>query len=428
MNYHLKIRTISPVSILTGTKLSPLSDFFIDNGKLHYIKQNEIAKELVENDALMDLYTSGIISGMDNNRSEFDLQNFIKTKLDLSLENASAIAVPTFGLGRDRKIELSAIVKNVGNPYIPGSSMKGAIKTALLYDFFKNSKDGQKVLEEILIKTSNKYEECKFTLDEIESFRRNRRKVPWNLKNDLKNDLRDFNIFLDSKINLFFGDIRAKRDSKLKKWVQDYSKVRIYDSNTFEGNYSVYKTERLSIKSGEKGIPVVKEGIDSNVEFDVEWQILPTIEHPDLQYLNDEKQAIPQLLKRLNDFALDYLEMETSLFADLLDKLEEKGVNARELKTYENYLNQQENLFDLIEENEKEKGYLSLGNGKTFWQNSIGLAIYKKDKEVFSKYVRLFQLGEPDQSVFPITRTITLGNNSDFKNQQMGWVEIELKE
>ena len=145
--YRIKLTTLTPVCIGDGKTINPVTDYIYDRNRnqIHYLNKEKIAERLAGDDEMMDRYMSGIISNMNNNRTEFDLKNFLEKVLKLSLQDYALYSVE----GKNTK-ELNTIIKNPDrNPYIPGSTLKGAIKTAFLYDWLldKNNEWCKKYLQ-----------------------------------------------------------------------------------------------------------------------------------------------------------------------------------------------------------------------------------------------------------------------------------------
>lgn len=211
--YKLSLETITPVSIGSGDKLSPYSDFVLDERKIYYVNQNEIKKALASKPALMDEYVNSIVSEMDNTRSNFDLNHFLTKRLGVDIKRTAILVIPA----EARVIkQLSTIIKNAGiHPYIPGSSVKGAIKTALLYNWMIEHKDGKKWLRDFMQGFSD-YE---------------KRKAGEKM--------------LDNKFDEF--------------------ELGVSDSSLFDvAAMKVYETQRLHLKdSNKKGIPQTLEAIDA---------------------------------------------------------------------------------------------------------------------------------------------------------------------
>lgn len=148
--YQIQLTTLTPVCIGTGNKLSPYADYVIDeqHKKIYYIDQELVKNKLANKPNLIDEYVAGVANGMDNNRSRFNLNNFLKNRLDIDAHKEHRLQLDCEATGSK---ELYTIVKNAGlQPYIPGSTIKGAVKTALLYDWLVNDAEGQKSVEALL--------------------------------------------------------------------------------------------------------------------------------------------------------------------------------------------------------------------------------------------------------------------------------------
>jgi CRISPR-associated protein Csm5 len=130
----LRLTTLSPLAIGKGDKLSPYSDFVEHDNRLHLIDTNRVEAALADRPDLLDAYVAGITAGIDNNRSHFELEKFLTNRLRLDLPAVSRRIYPLgHGAAGGVKQELYTILKTPnGQPYVPGSSLKGAIKTALL--------------------------------------------------------------------------------------------------------------------------------------------------------------------------------------------------------------------------------------------------------------------------------------------------------
>jgi CRISPR-associated protein Csm5 len=146
---NIQLSALTPVCIGTGQILSPYSDFVIEDKKIYYVDQQLIKQRLAEKPHLIDEFVKGVANGFDNNRSTFDLNQFLYSKLGIDIRKE--YRMKTSSHANESKQQLYTIIKNAGvQPYIPGSSLKGAIKTALLYDWLVNDAEGQKVIVRLL--------------------------------------------------------------------------------------------------------------------------------------------------------------------------------------------------------------------------------------------------------------------------------------
>jgi|GEM_PF-481194 CRISPR-associated protein Csm5 len=149
----LHFKTLTPISVTTGEKFSPYSDFVFENDSVYFIDKEKL-KQILQSkpnmEALLDSYVAGVATGMDNNRSRFELKNYLTGTLKATLQELTLRKYPKTS-SVTGKIYIGEIIKSPRfEPYVPGSSLKGACKTALLYDWLKNTSNGKSKLAEFL--------------------------------------------------------------------------------------------------------------------------------------------------------------------------------------------------------------------------------------------------------------------------------------
>ena len=369
----MKLTTVTPVSIGgdQGLKLSPYSDYiFDDNGdSIRYVKTALIEKRIRDilakdkKSNILDKYVSGVAQ-MENNRSPFVLKDFIKNDLNLDIIHTTYPSISLIGFEDDKKREIAVIVKNNQQPYIPGSSLKGAIRTAILYNW---------------IVAENKFE------------------VPW------EDDL--------------FGKIQDGPQSRFIK-VTDSSLASVED-------LVILGTERIRIKTSQKEnnspIPSPREAIatDTELTFSLKIEKSPKskndpIVHQELQYWNKD---ITNILSKINLFSKACINFE-------LQTLHDKRAYHPSFEEQISDLTQfYESLKHRIENGEF---LLRLGSGKVQYDNSLLLAIYKNDpspeKKIFRSYRKKVWGTPENQEIYPATRLIINGIN-----KPLGWVKLEPK-
>lgn len=138
----IQLTTITPVSIGDGGTLSPLTDYIVDGDKVYYINHKKFQDALAKDNELMNKFIKGVKESVNVDKTTF-LKSFIVEKLrvdhwkslmsnpDSQIEN-KLYSNPT---------EFKTILKDGIIPYISGSTLKGAIRTALLYNWhIKNNK------------------------------------------------------------------------------------------------------------------------------------------------------------------------------------------------------------------------------------------------------------------------------------------------
>ncbi|NTW63608.1 MAG: type III-A CRISPR-associated RAMP protein Csm5, partial [Chlorobiaceae bacterium] len=147
-SHKVRLTTLSPLFIGAGEEhtLSPYSDYVQRGDSLIYIDTDKLQEAMQGNKALVDAFVNGIRQ-FDNNRSTFELETFITETLGRKVDDFAARQVRIEG--DINKAHLRRFVATAGKPFIPGSSLKGAIRTATLVDWLLNRKDGEPELGRI---------------------------------------------------------------------------------------------------------------------------------------------------------------------------------------------------------------------------------------------------------------------------------------
>jgi CRISPR-associated protein Csm5 len=346
--YQLQLTTLTPVCIGTGNKLSPYADYVIDEQrkKIYYIDQELVKNKLAKEPNLIDEYVEGVANGMDNNRSSFNLKNFLKNRLNIDVHKEHRLQLDCEAKGSK---ELYTIVKNAGlQPYIPGSSLKGAVKTALLYEWLVNETEGKRW---------------------VSSFVRNLQ----NFK-ERKN--------LESQL-----DLALKSSERLS-----FSDSTLINQN----NVIVLETKRIHIGTGEVTIPQVWEAVLEDNGVNIKLGI------------PEGYTLISDLMNRINKFSLDNNQKEIKLithwgkdfkndfpkdFDSLVAKHEEFDEKIRQAKHNEAYLR------------------IGSGKGYFFNSISVALANYDNG-QYFEPFLRQYGKDYKFRNAqkFPATRPVDLSS------------------
>jgi len=146
MSLKVKLKTLTPVNVGTGETLSQFCDYVYDDGFIYYLDHDLIALELSkrpDGDRLMDEFVATVRNQAGANvQNRFRIKGFLENAgLDFKNFASKRIAVDD-----EIKEQIQLHIKTGGRPYIPGSSLKGAIRTAIISCFFtkgleKNIKD-----------------------------------------------------------------------------------------------------------------------------------------------------------------------------------------------------------------------------------------------------------------------------------------------
>ncbi|WP_449188871.1 type III-A CRISPR-associated RAMP protein Csm5 [Tannerella forsythia] len=371
-----RITTLTPVSIGDGNTLSAFADYVLEKGKIHYINQQIIRDKMGKNPELMDFYVEGMIRGKSNTTNTFDLKNFIFNRLKLTLQQAASHSIEAKNVSG--KKEFYTVVKNAGqSPYIPGSTLKGAIKTALLYDWLIDAKNDW--CENYLENLNNKEERVR-------------------LEAQLMTEFDKFELGVSDSSLLEFDTLQA------------------------------IDIKRLHIKKGSLDIPQTREAIKENIACECEIRNVRKliVEKADGTKVY-KNYSWRELCKIINKFSDNSCNIEWEIMERFEKKLDNK------------YYKHLENFYRTIQKRTESltTAYLRLGTGKGFYFNSIALALYDRDgtenKGQFLKFLKTCGYGKiyntkqrqveeydlnPDE--FPITRFVEIT-----ETKPLGWIQLE---
>ncbi len=143
MNYKLKLITQSPVFIGSGEKITTI-DYFQEGNEIYVVDFDEFLKIYYE------------VAGGNYKKCSEELTRFIKKNLyngklknkelfyrkeirdEIRKRKAYIRKIYSDNIeGRD--IQINEFINSAGRPYIPGSSIKGAIRTAIIYYILKKN-------------------------------------------------------------------------------------------------------------------------------------------------------------------------------------------------------------------------------------------------------------------------------------------------
>lgn len=371
-----RITTLTPVSIGDGNTLSAFADYVLEKGKIHYINQQIIRDKMGKNPELIDFYVEGMIRGKSNTTNTFDLKNFIFNRLKLTLQQVASHCIEAKNVSG--KKEFYTVVKNAGqSPYIPGSTLKGAIKTALLYDWLIDAKNDW--CENYLENLNNKEER---------------------------------------------GRLEAQLMTEFDKFELGVSDSSLLEFDTLQ----VIDIKRLHIKKGSLDIPQTREAIKENIACECEIRNVRKLIAEKADGTKVYKNySWRELCKIINKFSDNSCNIEWEIMERFEKKLDNK------------YYKHLENFYRTIQKRTESltTAYLRLGTGKGFYFNSIALALCDCDrtenKGQFLKFLKTCGYGKvykpqkrqveeydlnPDE--FPITRFVEIT-----ETKPLGWIQLE---
>jgi len=275
----MKIKVLSPLHIGNGETKNKMS-FFVESGNIYFIDENKLMY-LVNKHNLSEEFIRWISEG-GNSIDEF-LKNH--TNIKKELKQNSLYVLPTRG---EIEGDINLHIKDSQNRfYIPGSSIKGAIRTALLYMVLKETTLSFK--ESLLYGVNNtdikgilNVDKPKYVGIEIEKivFRAGILKEKGIFYNDAKYDLLKFIHFSDA-------------------YPQEEAQFSVMPIRTF----SAASQKWMNVKKFANNVEVIESG-ELKCEMDIDMKELLH-----LKRIKEEKEwiGLREKFERLFDFNLEEL-------------------------------------------------------------------------------------------------------------------------
>ncbi len=277
------------------------------------------------------------------------------------------IPIHTQGYKSHKNSQLKLAIKQNGRLYFPGSSIKGAIKTAFFYNYLLANQDILRNWNLIIENYQNKRQYIEKWASEIEA----------DFNQFFKNKKSEYNLFRVENLPWF----------KTNRWViGDRVRFHLYNSN-------------------DETITWLTEAVCSNTEFEFGITFLPDFNVDYLQFLNDAD--ITRVFSIINQFSNDQLENE-------IREIEASALS-KDVKT--TIINQLNELLKLAKEDRS--ALLRIGAGKSFFYNTVCLLLDNTHLEILRS---VFNIGKTDDNIFPLTKTMTIDYNF------FGWVLLKLPE
>ncbi|MGC8816038.1 MAG: type III-A CRISPR-associated RAMP protein Csm5 [bacterium] len=152
-----KLKILTPLAITTGNKLLNNVDFFIDKNIIHFINFDKLLSKLSEDKIIL------LSNYLETDPSQINLNNFISVN-DIPQIIKYSVSINNLNINNSNNVkEIIEHIKNYMNKenkvvygvYIPSSSIKGAIRTSIIYSILKENFQKYK---DIIIKDRNYWE------------------------------------------------------------------------------------------------------------------------------------------------------------------------------------------------------------------------------------------------------------------------------
>ncbi len=438
--YKISLTPESPISIGNGKSISPLSDYYFDanKNKLYLINRANFEALLLNNPEIIEDFILKVQNTTER-KNEF-LLRFLMDKLEVSEEQVlSDYFYPNAfkAIGIEKSTEISSIVKNGNQPYIPGSSIKGAIKTAMLFSWLEAFKMEQ--LTNILKSSHKIYQKhIKDIVDKDQILKKNTLSkaeekklegIQKKINDSFKRVKYELNDLLDEFLE--YGDV-VRRNRKREEKRMVFNKLQLSDVELLNlEDIEFQLIQRYHLKTGNLDIPICREVISkdaSSSSFELRVENTFMNRRPFNWKQNDR---LGEIFKCINRFSRAVASYEVAMLENesRSKKLLAESSTSALYKRYLEFIN---GIFNKCNPEETNQSYINIGFGKSYYANSIGILLFDiaesdefyseyPNDNLFMEFISLAEMGAPDQEEFPITKALNP------HGLPLGWVKLELQ-
>lgn len=380
------IEILSPVHIGSGIKLTEGIDFINTGQSVEIISQADLMSYFEENPD--------------------ELNKFIACNYDIRQLSKSP-GSRKYNLEIRKSKEIFEFLRNgFGKPYIPGSSIKGSIRTIILKKIFDNLTENEK--NKLLQKTCELNKKSEFASQPI--------------LEDIFGKDQQYNLMRTLEIFDFYFEPEDV----------DLSKVLVLSFTNESG--TSYGWKQMGRPS--RNVSNIKEATSIFVEsllvgaksygsISLNKFLMENKEAKEkLNFDNPFLKNIESLIKAINDYSLDKLNSEKNFFEKLNSKM-----------TLSSLIANIDSIIEKIKKLQKNEFILRL-SWRSGWKSMTGDFIRELKKDEKEKWIEYFRekycnqnkmkMGRPGFSIFPKTRKIV------FEDEQpsylTGWIKVKLYE
>lgn len=358
----LTLKIITPTIIRSGDEISTVSECVIEDNKLRIIDKEKLSQYIKGNKNLIMELSNMIIRGE-------NIGNFIK-EYKINLDSITKYTLPiNENIDSKKRKNIYLPLTSSDRAYIPGSTIKGIIRNALLFDFF--SKNKAKIDAKI---------------NELEEQTAKKQRTTYAGEDVLRSDGKDAGTDIMKFIIV--------RDSSFI----EFEKLKVYEIVRIPHK----KLSQLIIAIPPKNDFTLEININKYTSYNIPEQYRTFLE-------NNPEEKLWNIMKT---YSLSLMEKEI----EILERLKEKD-NQTKLETkklFEDLLIHYDNMLKRVKE--KDVIFIPIGFGKTYYFNSLGYFI----PEAKLKNLKIIK-NKTDPKYYPSTRwAVKLGE----KYYPLGWCGV----
>jgi CRISPR-associated protein Csm5 len=354
---------LSPIHIGNGNQISNWS-YSVDNGKISIYNFEKVVSSL-KNDPRKLMNLSADIERNPLNKSLGDiLKNYrLNVEPEYTVQLKGNIKKQRWDRNRQQNLmeykQIWEFIKENGKVYIPGTEIKGAIRTALFYKILKDKfKEDQNLKHQFL----KEYEKCLYVKDYKDDRDRKRK---------IQNNFKSFSSRWENFV--FRGDFNST-DAK-----RDILKILLVSDSDLKDPEDVLIVKDITALGVSRNFEELHELVvksEENFVLKFSFQDNYTKNLPETYiYVNLES-----LVKACSEFALAVLRADREYF---------ESTNEIDLTEKSKILKKMEERKKLAEISPEKKWFiLRLGKHQGFLSTTINLLIKELDPELYSKAYR----------------------------------------
>ncbi len=419
----IRFTTLGALHITDGTTIYERTDYVPQDNKIYVLDLNRFFGEidLETADKLLDLaekshkeYWSKVLSMMSREKHiMYELQAMNKKIFSEIAERGPKI-IPFIKCAYEGKLL----------PFIPGSSIKGAIRTALLYAYLKN-KCNQSMI-----------------MDVISFFKGFKGRIPFNLLKEtmirlirglgmhaIPDRMNSFESYeLGKKLEVRKGIVKEKLEAKVKRDIDKdpFSLLLFSDSKPIDvNNLKVTKIKILGIHETKHPFAEI---LDENTSFEIQAsvshrvQLMESAQAKNFTIIvGDVSNPWTMIVEKVKEYARDTILLDMKIIDNILSQKQDAS--------YIHVKNELQKLLNMIDKLKDNEFILPLGRftGSVFKAIAMPLiftCLRKDEREKIGLILSLIfrHFGYKDvHKVFPLTRKLDEG-----KGKLVGWVKGEI--
>ncbi|WP_457626630.1 type III-A CRISPR-associated RAMP protein Csm5 [Persephonella sp.] len=355
---------LSPIHIGNGNQISNWS-YSVNNGKISIYNFEKVVSSLKNDPRKLMNLTADIERNPLNKSLGGILKNYrLNVEPEYTVQLKGNIKKQRWDRNRQQNLteykQIWEFIKENGKVYIPGTEIKGAIRTALFYKILKDKfKEDQNLKDQFL----KEYEKCLYVKDYKDDRDRKRK---------IQNNFKSFSSRWENFV--FRGDFNstdAKRDILKILLVSDTNKL------IPEESLSIKEIIGINIKS--RKIEELHELVEKDTKFELDITISGFIKKAMLENkIPEEQVSLPKIyITACKEFSKNLIIEEYKYFKNTSY---EEEIDKNEIL---NFLNK---IF--LKNKERGKIVLRLGKHQGFLSTTINLLIKELDPELYSKAYR----------------------------------------